>query len=456
MKEWNNLFHQSLTSISNVLFYLLLFFLPTQFGKHFWPEFSFVLGIRVDYLSPTLYFTDIIIFFLFLTSILNLFNKHSLTSNFKSLIKLKLNSNSFIIFLFFICLILSISFSKSPLVGFYAFFKLLEFSFFGLIVKEKITSKKQFKKIVFVLSLGILGESILAVTQFIKQGSVNGLLYFLGERVFNSQTPGIANASLNGELVLRPYATFPHPNVLGGYLVVIMTMILINLRFQLSNIKRAFYVFLLVASSLALFLTMSRIAILLWILIVVCFFLFFVSSFKFRLLIISLLIFGVILFSFSSLSYRFTISSFFDESFLLRKEQVTKSLLMFKDHPLFGVGINNFLVNLPFYPTVGLYSAFQKTQPVHNIFLLVLSETGIFGFLFFLWFVSKTLKNLKFQILNFKKKDKEISLTYVGLFIIFFTILFLGMFDHYFLSLQQGQLLFSLVLGFCWAKISKE
>ena len=33
--------------------------IPTQLGLHFWPEWSKVAGIRVDYLSPVLYLTDI-------------------------------------------------------------------------------------------------------------------------------------------------------------------------------------------------------------------------------------------------------------------------------------------------------------------------------------------------------------------------------------------------------------
>ncbi|MCL5970380.1 MAG: hypothetical protein M1450_02695 [Patescibacteria group bacterium] len=38
-------------------------------------------------------------------------------------------------------------------------------------------------------------------------------------------------------------------------------------------------------------------------------------------------------------------------------------------------------------------------------------------------------------------------------FIILVTVLVLGLFDHYFLTLQQGQLLFSLVLGIVWSRI---
>src|ERR1035437_5543578 len=47
------------------LFYLLILFLPTQFGKHFWPNSSFVFGLRLDYLSPTVYLTDIFIGLMF-------------------------------------------------------------------------------------------------------------------------------------------------------------------------------------------------------------------------------------------------------------------------------------------------------------------------------------------------------------------------------------------------------
>src|SRR5438045_3032019 len=56
---------------SNVFFLLFLFFLPTQFGKHFWPTYTIVSGLRIDYLSPTIYASDIIllaflVFYLFL------------------------------------------------------------------------------------------------------------------------------------------------------------------------------------------------------------------------------------------------------------------------------------------------------------------------------------------------------------------------------------------------------
>ncbi|MBI2074766.1 MAG: hypothetical protein HYT83_02925, partial [Candidatus Levybacteria bacterium] len=101
-------------------------------------------------------------------------------------------------------------------------------------------------------------------------------------------------------------------------------------------------------------------------------------------------------------------------------------------------GINNFLVNLPAYEKIKENAFFVSFQPVHNIFLLIAAETGIVGLTFFLWFLLKTFKKNQFQTSDFK-------------FQILAMVLILGLFDHYFLTLQQGQLLFAFVLGFCWS-----
>ena len=47
--------------IHRILFFLLLLLLPVQLGRHFWPEFALVFGIRIDYLSPTIYLTDLLV-----------------------------------------------------------------------------------------------------------------------------------------------------------------------------------------------------------------------------------------------------------------------------------------------------------------------------------------------------------------------------------------------------------
>ena len=105
---------------------------------------------------------------------------------------------------------------------------------------------------------------------------------------------------------------------------------------------------------------------------------------------------------------------------------------MFEKNPVLGVGLNNFYNNLnPFSEKIFLI------QPVHNIFILVLSQTGIIGFLFL----------LSILILGFVKMIKLKTNKPKYLFCLFFSVCFLGMFDHYFLTLQQGQLLFTIFLA---------
>ncbi|MBI1982228.1 MAG: O-antigen ligase family protein, partial [Candidatus Levybacteria bacterium] len=269
--------------------------------------------------------------------------------------------------------------------------------------------------------------------------------YFFGERAFTSQTPGIANASINGELMLRPYGTFPHPNVLGGYLIIAMVMVMSNVKCQMSNVKRALLFSALVVGTGALILTMSRIAILLWLAVVL-----FTSlkklqeNFKkrrglaFLFLLPMALIFAVSFFF--PLKARLFGINLADEPVVERIALMKTSLLMIKDHPFFGVGLNNFLVNLPSYleKPVDIFNL----QPVHNIYLLIAAENGIPGFVFFLWFIKRTYDQIK------NKK----SMVHNSLFLILSLVLVLGFFDHYFLTLQQGRMLLSFALGLCWAK----
>ena len=87
------------------MIFLLILLLPSQLAYHFWPSWSLVYGIRVDYLSPTLYLTDLIILGLFLTS------------------RLRVRVPLFII----IFSVLNILISSFPLLTIYKWLRLLEY-----------------------------------------------------------------------------------------------------------------------------------------------------------------------------------------------------------------------------------------------------------------------------------------------------------------------------------------
>lgn len=339
-----------------------------------------------------------------------------------------------------IFLAIGIWFSKNTIAGGYGLLKFLEFLFLGFYVA---TNFKKFglRNIVLLFSVGIILESLLAIAQYFQQASLGSIFYFFGERTFSLTTPGIANASLNGFLILRPYGTFSHPNVLAGYLVIAMTLIIFNF-------KKPIFMAALIIGTLALFLTLSRVAILLWLIVFGSWLIargikkikLQASTFYVLFSIFSLLLVGFI-FANSAFRYRFTNINLSDEAIVQRESLINSSISMTKEHPIFGAGLNNFLVNLPSYQTSR--TPLFYLQPVHNIFILVAAETGIIGLAFFLWFIIVTYK----RVLN-----KNQFLIHNSLFIVLSSILILGMFDHYFLTLQQGQILLALVFGLCWSK----
>jgi len=431
---------------SVIFFYLLILFLPTQFGKHFWPNFSYVYGIRIDYLSPTLYFTDILIIGLLLSWVLESLIK---ANGFLKAIKLTSRDIVKLLILFFIILFLLVRvlLSNNPSAGIYGIIKFLEYVFLFSYTAKNFRNFNGFVLLSAFIT-GILFESLLTIAQYINQGSIGGALYLLGERSFNSQTPGIANASISGQLFLRPYATFSHPNVLAGYLVVYMTLIIFFAKQKFFKQQNVIVFTSLSLGSLALFLTMSRVSIFAWVLLLASLFahsfwkktrMVFIKKISLRQIknkILLLFFFITVLFILTfPVGLRFFQFNFSEQSFVQRKILIQDSIAMFQHNPIFGVGLNNFLVNLPMVQKQ--YGEILYIQPVHNIYLLVLSETGAVGLVLFLYFLWHTYKRLKKN-------------TNVELLALFFIVLFLGVFDHYLLTLQQGQLLFAIIFGLFW------
>ena len=52
---------RKLKTVEDLLLFLTLLFLPTQLGKHFWPDFSYIYSLKIDYLSPALYLWDLLV-----------------------------------------------------------------------------------------------------------------------------------------------------------------------------------------------------------------------------------------------------------------------------------------------------------------------------------------------------------------------------------------------------------
>lgn len=432
------------SKLQTAFFFLILVAIPLQLGKHFWPNFAYVNGVRVDYLSPTIYISDVFVVILLISLF---FNKHFKLGRVELLGILGT----------ILYLSLGIYFSSFPLNGWYSLLKFIELTFFAYFVGKEITDKKTL--LFFAFCLGIIIEGALSLTQIVRQASVGGFWYFLGERTFSSSTPGIANASIQGQLFLRPYATFPHPNVLAGYLVIALLFLLTWIFATKNTSQKLISIILLIFGSGILLLTLSRVAIVVFVILATVVIFKNIKSTIKKIILAGAYVMLVIILAGTLIAGRFLDLSSYRETIFLRDVLIQASLQMFLSHPFFGVGLGNFLPLLPRFISLGIIFSFL--QPVHNIFLLVLTETGVIGLSIFLWILylaySNVLKNLDYYSSRKTKPNREVfdSQT-VGLYqfalLSFIAICAIGLTDHYFLTLQQGQLLFALVLGVCFSK----
>jgi hypothetical protein len=112
-----------------------------------------------------------------------------------------------------------------------------------------------------------------------------------------------------------------------------------------------------------------------------------------------------------------------------RIELIKNSIMIIFNHPVFGVGLGSYLIEQIKYPSK--YHLFFN-QPVHNIFLLFISETGLVigGVLLYL-------------VANRLTKQKLI----INQWLLISVIIFTGFFDHYWLTLPQNFLLMGLIMG---------
>ena len=477
--------------IHRIFFFLLIVFLPTQLGYHVWPEWAYVLGRRIDFLSPTLFISDILLagtIFFWVIDFL------AYKKSIKGLV-LGIKENTLYLILNPSFIYINILHAASWQVSLYSWWKFLEYALLFLYI---IKTKPSMQLLSVGLTIGILYSSVIAISQFLLQHSLGGIFWFLGERTFSIDTPGIARfplclPSFFGCIeFLRSYATFPHPNVFAGFLAVGIPILIHspvhnfseNFIFRLifkdiKSLLRGLRIAAIALGLLALLLTFSRSAVFVMVLYallrVVQFFYFDKfyllntarperSRREYRILNTAFMIHASV---FKKVTILFVIPlcivglyllksvGSLEESVVVRQELISSAWTLFQSSPLFGIGLGNFIVRLPDVLTA---HAVYFLQPVHNIYLLLLSEVGIVGMGLLLFSVFYLL-NTEYRIMNTEVNSKLRQRIQSKLFTIqysLFIILVLGLVDHYWLTLQQGQLLLVVVLGYSLVVFPKK
>lgn len=298
-------------------------------------------------------------------------------------------------------------------------------------------------KFTFFFLTGILFQSILALYQFFTQSSFQNK--WLGLATHNPTILGTSVIeTISGERWLRAYGSLDHPNMLGTFLSIGLLLLIIKTTHQknkttIQTLTPHTFItsisFLIIAS--ALLTTFSRAAILGTIIALIYLITLLLLQKKHKTLLSAIKLFTaptIIILIIVSLNQNIFLSRFNqttrleEKSLNERTTSYSQSLDIIKKKPLLGSGIGNYSNNLsltaPNNPS-------WYYQPVHNTFLLIWTEIGIFGLLLFTLLLFNTFKK------NIKKPEV----------IILFPILTTLLFDHWLWSLHFGILLFWVTLA---------
>ena len=101
----------------------------------------------------------------------------------------------------------------------YQTLKFLELAALFIYIYFNLTSFKRILTTVSLLALSGLIQSLLAISQYFLQHSVFGSKW-IGEIVLSPELPGVAKIVVDGDKIMRAYGTFPHPNILAGFLLI--------------------------------------------------------------------------------------------------------------------------------------------------------------------------------------------------------------------------------------------
>ena len=277
---------------------------------------------------------------------------------------------------------LSIFWAPDRVLAGYFFVKLL--LAVGVFFLIRSFGRREIGLIITVLFMGAVLVSVFGIGQFLLQGAfASSWLGMSGQEAWQAGTSVLKNEAGRW---LRAYGTFPHPNMLGGYLGVVLVLGIGYLTQSVLSIKkRLLFEGGGIVILLGLVLTFSRTA---WLGIVLGITLVGFHAWRerepriqrrFLQVVFALGLAGLV---FGSILHE-QIFPRFDTAIIGQEGSVAERVVSFQDtwtligkHPFIGVGVGNSTVQLmkenPGRPIWGI-------QPAHNVPLVIWSELGLIG-----------------------------------------------------------------------------
>lgn len=365
-------------------------------------------------------------------------------------------------------------FTPLPVVAIWKMATLLLIVVFAVLVRRRLAHETL---VVSFVASGVL-QGMIAIVQFFLQSIPASTI--LG---MSAQLPSILGTvvveTVSGRW-LRAYGTFPHPNILGGYLAIAL-IVAVDFyfrtyeRFQAwlkeygatgrnlwhaPEVRRtALHLALLLASIVIIFLGLlasySRSALVAVIFAGAAYGIVAYQKNRIRATVLGIKLLAI--FSALFIVWQMFFPGLWNARVIavdrLERKSVTErvegygaAVNVFATHPFFGIGLSQYTAKLAInHPDQPSYSY----QPVHNSFLLILAEIGMVGILVLVasfWYAKDALWQLwqRASLARFHAQP-----LFLALLLLLLTI---GLFDHYLWSLHAGLLVLLIPFLFSLAR----
>jgi len=419
--------------LSAIFFWLFLVSLPFNRRVIYNPSHAYIGGYFSYYLAIFLYLSDILLIICFLTYLVE---KRGVLKARKAWFWPTL---AFILAgslgLFHV--------QHDKIWSIYSVLKILEMIFLVSFVSSNFEILK-FRFLAWVIWVSAIFQAMLGIWQFHVQHSIG--VRILGEYIAPLGTGGLSTLDTVIGKVIRAYGTFPHPNVYGTFLEIGLILGYFLVFSRETSKKLQIFVgigdYLLI---LGIFLSFSRVswAITAFATIATVWYLKGrKKELKLAVFIPPIVACATILALWHGLLFSRVVNIQDTNSYIDRGTLNHAGIEIFKAYPIFGTGFGNYipvmeeLFHVSASPTTGRQP--WEYQPSHNIFIYTAASTGIIGLVLFLWMLWKIFSSTW----NTPKSDLKFALLVLGT-----SLLFGSLFDHFLVTIQQGQLMFALSLG---------
>ncbi len=320
---------------------------------------------------------------------------------------------------------------SAQILAVYVFFMLFYF-----VIINTIKTKRQLFIILKVFALSALAVCLYGIAQYLFGWNVHQA--WMDEQMFD-------------DIKMRIYSTLENPNVLGEYILLALPVAVALIWTSKKTFSKFVFAGISAVLAVALILTFSR-GCWLGFMASAAIFVTFTAGKIWGLALVALPIIPMILPE--SIINRFTsIGDMGDSSTSYRVYIWLGTLLMLKDFWISGVGLGTeaFTQVYPFYS----YNAIVAPHP-HNLFLQVLTETGVLGIFTFLLLLFIFFKKLigGFQYMG---KGHPLSIVIVAMGSAVAGFLLQGMFDNCFYNYRVFAIFWSfLAIGIACCQIAKN